>query len=336
MHRAPQAPDVNVPTSFTGRGFFVSSEAGIIRTQLTERGIMTETKNQLSPLSHLLRLTSNVKLLDAATKSKGIDRDRFVRCAWIQIQLSDDLRDLAEKKPVQIFRALLQCAGMGLYPDGISGDAYLVRFKDSCAAIRGYKGLMRLFAANPVAAHLPFVADVVREKDQFSYQLGSEPRLSHTPAHGERGEITHYYAVARFRDGACLPKVMTVAEVEKYKVYAKTMKFWDAPEENTRIWMRLKTVIRQLIKLLPLADNVKEEVERDEAVEAGNLPEDIIDVEPIAGDTVQPTQPKADAVPPVPALPEGVPPIPVPTPTPQPEGASRFQGPPPQGDLWKA
>lgn len=227
-------------------------------------------ENELAKLNSILRSKTNKALL-AGALTHGLNMSRFLKCAWIQVTTSPDIYQLAQKNPTTVFRAMLQCAQMGLYPDGVSGDAYLVRFGNECVAIRGYKGKMRLFGENKDAAPLPFVADVVREKDEWDYELGGNPKLHHKPAKNDRGDITHYYAVARFIDGTVMPKVMSVEEVEKYKGYAKTKKFWDSEHENTRTWMRIKTVIHQLMKSLPLAERVRDEVQREEALESGAI-----------------------------------------------------------------
>lgn len=233
---------------------------------------MTEA-NSLAKLSQVMKTKSNKSLLEGAL-TQGLDMSRFVKCAWIQAQTNKDINALAQSNPTSVFRALLQCAQMGLYPDGVNGEAYLVKFGNECVAIRGYRGLMKLFAQSPQAAALPFVVDVIRENDRWELSLGGKPMLEHTPAKKDRGDITHFYAVARFKDGTEMPKVMSAEEVEAFKGYAKTKKFWDSQDEPIKIAMRLKTVVRQLCKMLPLADGMRLPTavpEREEAFEAGEL-----------------------------------------------------------------
>lgn len=248
----------------------------------------------LAKFSNVIKSKSNKQLLGAAL-TRGLDMDRFIKSAWIQVQTNKDIYELAEQNPTTVFRAMLQCASMGLYPDGISGDAYLVKFGNQCVAIRGYKGLMRLFAESPQAAPMPFVIDTIRENDEWDYGSGTDPWLTHKPAKSDRGEITHYYAVARFSDQSALPLVMSVSEVESFKAYSKTNKFWDSDKEATRTWMRLKTVIRQLMKKLPLAERVRSDLEQEDAVESGRVsPEAIDDLQGvhIEGGEIKKTQSK--------------------------------------------
>jgi recombination protein RecT len=228
-----------------------------------------KSKNELVKFSGVLKNSANQSLLQGAL-THGLDMNRFVKSAWIQVTTNEDIKELAVKNPSSVFKAMLQCAQMGLYPDGQNGDAYLVKFGNQCVAIRGYRGLMRLFSDNnPDAASMPVVFDKICENDEWDYERGASPMLTHKPSKTDRGKTTHYYAAARFRDGSVWPKVMTVEEVEGFSKYAKTDKFWNSPHQNTKEWMRIKTVVRQLFKEVPLPNVSREQLEQEDAVERG-------------------------------------------------------------------
>lgn len=244
--------------------------------------------------SAILKNQKNRELLRGAL-THGLDMSRFVKCAWIQVSSNEDIRGLAQTNPTSVFRAMLQCAQMGLYCDGISGDAYLVKFGNQCVAIRGYRGLMRLFGENnPDAAPMPVVFDTICENDEWEYERGATPSLMHKPAKKDRGAITHYYAAARFKDGSVWPKVMSAAEVEEFKKYAKTDKFWGSPHPNTRKWQRIKTVIRQLFKEVPIPSSVsRERIYQEETFESGDITVDNY-LELVSGEDEQPQVHGAD------------------------------------------
>lgn len=219
-----------------------------------------------APLVELFR--ANKKTIEGALMS-GMDKDRFIRSAWIQMTENPDL---AQCDPTSIIRALVKCGQQGLYPDGVNGYAYLVPFaskksnKKLCTYIRGYKGLVALFAANPNAANLPLVCESVREGDYFVWTLGANPTIEHRPSLESRGDITHVYAVFRFKDGSMYPKVLSYAEAKFYEKFAKTKTFWNDFEED----MLKKTVIKQGAKLMPLADHVRGAMAFDDALESGD------------------------------------------------------------------
>ena len=64
-------------------------------------------------------------------------------------------------------------------------------------ALIGYKGLIRLARNSGEVSSL--VAHEVCENDEFDFEWGLNEKLVHKPAAGERGEITHFYAVAKFQ-----------------------------------------------------------------------------------------------------------------------------------------
>jgi len=253
-------------------------------------------KSAIAPLSGVVKQNKKT-LLNALTA--GLDLNEFLTCTWIQVQSDQKIATLAQRYPARVFKAMLQAARMGIYLDGVSGDGYLVVYgkdisKQTCVAQRGYKNYIRLFSENnPSAADMPVVFDDVRENDEFEFERGTNPSLHHRYAKGDRGDVTHYYAAARFQDGTCWPKVLTAAEVETFKQYAKTKDFWDSPHENTRRWMRIKTVIRQLFKEVPIPRVARRAMEEDESITDGSV--DIAEVlgdDPIRGDEITPSQPK--------------------------------------------
>lgn len=191
----------------------------------------------------------------------GMDKDRFIRAAWIQLSTNETLAQCDE---ASIIQALIKCGQQGLYPDGVNGHAYLVPFKGKAVYIRGYKGTMALFGANPNAADLPVICEFVHENDGFNYGLGAKPFLEHTPEpFGDRGKRLGVYALFRFKSGDVYPKVMSIKEAMEGKALAKTPKFWnDFPDA-----MMKKYCIHRGAKLLPLADTVSGAIRRDENVQ---------------------------------------------------------------------
>ncbi len=256
-----------------------------------------QTYNPSKKLVEMFR--SNKKKLMGMLLS-GMDKDRFVRAAWIQLSTNETL---ASCEPTSIIQALVKCGQQGLYPDGVNGHAYLVPFKGKAVYVRGYRGTIALFAANPDAASLPIICEFVYENDKFNYGLGAKPFLTHEPrAFSDRGPRIGLYVLFRFKNGDVYPKVMSLDEAMEGKKLAKTTKFWDSYPDA----MMKKYLIHRGAKLLPLADTVAGAVRRDEAIAAelddGNIIEgDVVDAiaieEDIEDAAIQPPKP----------LPEGTP-----------------------------
>ena len=96
-------------------------------------------------------------------------------------------------------------------------------------------------------------ARVVYEGDLFDVIYGSEVRIIHKPAFAS-SVPTHYYAMAKPTNGDMMLEVMTLGHVEAHmKQYAKGLDKKDSPWNTSFDAMALKTVLRKLMKLLPMA-----------------------------------------------------------------------------------
>lgn len=173
---------------------------------------------------------------------KHLDADRIARLALTLVRKD---RNLAACTPESFAGSLLTAAALGLEP-GVNGEAYLVPYKGECTLIVGYQGYAKLFYQSPLARHLD--AQAVHERDDFDFEYGLTPRLTHKPAKGDRGAVTHYYAVATLSTGASAFVVLTKDEV---KALRNGKVGTSGQIKDPMHWMERKTALRQLIKLLP-------------------------------------------------------------------------------------
>jgi len=178
-------------------------------------------------------------------------------------------------------KAAMTVAVLGLEPEGVLGQAYLVPYKGQVQAQIGYKGLIRLARNSGEVSTL--VAHEVCKNDHFDYEWGLNERLEHKPAEGERGELTHVYAVAKFKDGSHHFEVLSKSEVDKIRDSSPSAQASFSPWRSHYTEMAKKTAIRRIAKYLPLS------VQRADAVNAAaemgkvaNIDPDqqIIDIEP--------------------------------------------------------
>ena len=110
-------------------------------------------------------------------------------------------------------------------------------------------------------------ARTVHENDAFKYEFGLEETMHHVPADGDRGKMTHVYAVAKLKGGGVQFDVMSRADVDKVRSTSKagTNGPWVTHFEE----MAKKTVIRRLFKYLPVSIEIQQAVTLDERAEAG-------------------------------------------------------------------
>lgn len=197
---------------------------------------------------------------------KHMDADRMARIALTTLRQNPGLN---ASTPESFMGSLLTCSQLGLEP-GAGGEAYLVPYrhkrgplagKTECQLIIGYQGYAKLFWQSPMAQHLD--AQAVYERDAFDYEYGLEPYLRHKPALGDRGKVIAYYAVAALTTGGKAFVVLSPDEVQSLRG-GKV-----GPSGNIADpmrWMERKTVLRQLVKLLPKSTNLARALEADEKV----------------------------------------------------------------------
>lgn len=186
---------------------------------------------------------------------KHLTPDRLLRVTMTAVQNNPKLLDCDR---TSLFAAVLTCAQLGLEPDGVLGQAYLVPFKGKVQFIAGYKGLIRLgYNSGEVST---IQAHEVCENDTFRYAYGLNEELYHVPAEGERGEITHFYAYSKFKDGGHVFVVLPLAEVERIRdEKSEGYKAFKAGAIKSNPWhddfaaMGCKTAVRRLAKWLPMS-----------------------------------------------------------------------------------
>ncbi|RUS07913.1 hypothetical protein EFW58_00661 [Bacillus velezensis] len=161
----------------------------------------------------------------------------------------------------------MQSAQLGLEP-GLIGHCYFVPFwnnkekRRDVQFIIGYKGMIDLARRS---GHIESIyAHAVYETDEFDYELGLHPKLVHKPATGQRGAITHVYAVAHFKDGGYQFEVFSKDDIEKTRKRSKASD--NGPWKTDYEEMAKKTVIRRMWKYLPISIEIQQQVAQDETI----------------------------------------------------------------------
>lgn len=209
-------------------------------------------KNDEKPT--LAQLIQRMRPEIARALPNQMNPDRMARIATTVIRQTPIL---ARCTPESFLGALLTASQLGLEPGPI-GEAYLVPFRDGrsgdyqCQFIPGYRGLIKL--ARNSGQLKDIWAEVVFANDTFRYSLGLHRDLVHEPAAGDRGKPVAVYAAAQLVDGGTPFVVMTVDEVEAIRARSKASK--NGPWVTGWAAMAKKTVVKQLMKWLPLSAEV--------------------------------------------------------------------------------
>jgi len=178
---------------------------------------------------------------------------------------------LLEADRNSLIAAIMTSAVLGLEPDGVTGQGYLIPFKGKVQFIPGYKGLISL-AFN---SGFTLTGTIIREHDSFTYQEGSDPWVRHAPAfNADRGSLVGAYAVARSSTAPHVQTIMGMDELIKARdgssgyQFAKS-KGYRSPWIDDFEAMCRKTPIRRLGGNLPL--NVQKAMALETQHDLGNV-----------------------------------------------------------------
>ena len=127
----------------------------------------------------LIRTTIDQAAADSDTVLKhiGLSKEVYSRVAMNAIIASPNILNC---EPRTLRKALLQCAQIGLLPDGDAAVLVPYKIKGVLTAtlVIGYKGMIDL--ARRAIPGIVIESHVVTDEDEFEYELGLKPVLKHT------------------------------------------------------------------------------------------------------------------------------------------------------------
>jgi len=248
-------------------------------------------KTKKEKINHVHELLEKMKGSFAAALPKHLTPDRLARIALTEFRKTPKL--INECDPMSFIGAIMISAQLGLEPGGALGHLYLVPYGKTVNAIIGYRGMIDL--ARRSGQIISLTAHEVMSNDDFSYEYGLDESLKHKPTLGERGKLTHVYAVAKLVGGGHQFEVMSLEDI--YGVQKQSKAGNSGPWKSHFTEMAKKTVIRKLFKYLPVSIEIQKAVTFDEAADVGtqtdhvDLP-DFIDVDLETGEVIEPGKEK--------------------------------------------
>lgn len=194
------------------------------------------------------------------TLPANVTPDKFLRVVLNTVMGNPDFLKCDR---TSLFQAAMKCAGDGLLPDG--REAVMIPYGNTCQYQPMIFGIYkRVRNSGEISV---FCADLVFPGDTFRYGSNSEKGryLDHQPLLSERGKmdsVVAVFALSRTTDGDVDFEVMTRAEVEftRSKAKAKNSPAW------SEWWgeMAKKTVAKRLSKRLPMSDEARKVLDRDD------------------------------------------------------------------------
>ncbi len=191
--------------------------------------------------------------------------EKFQSAAMTAIQVNPELEKADQQS---LWNSLTKCAADGLIPDNREATIQIYNTKVGNNWVKKaqympmvYGVIKRMRNSGEIST---VEAHIVYEKDNFTFQLGDEPKLEHTPVLiGEQGEPVLAYCIVNFKDGSRYREVMTVQEINKARAQSKSYKYNDGninPNSPwTKFWgeMAKKTVIHRAAKRLPASADLE-------------------------------------------------------------------------------
>ena len=193
----------------------------------------------------------------ATALPKHINSDRFVRIAITTIRQNPKL---AQCNQESLLGALMVSAQLGLEP-GVLGQCYLIPYGRECQFQIGYKGMIDLLRRSGQLKDI--YAYSVYENDEFEMTYGLDRDLKHKPNLQNKGNFIGCYCVAVLKDDARAFEYMTKEEIEAHgKKFSKT--YGNGPWKSDFESMAHKTVVKKMLKWLPLSVEFLEMANKDE------------------------------------------------------------------------
>ena len=172
---------------------------------------------------------------------------------------------LLECEPMSIVNSFMTMAQLGLMPSDVSGEAYVLPYKDKAQFQLGYQGLITLFYR---AGGTSIRSEIIRANDKFSFVNGViNHEIDIMKSNEQRGEPVGAYAIAMMQGGGEVAKAMNAEDIIGYgKNFSKSFNtdFTPWKEKNDpELWMWKKTVLKQLGKLLPKNETINRAIDAD-------------------------------------------------------------------------
>lgn len=180
----------------------------------------------------------------------------FCRTAYVEILKEPKILNCT---PQSFEIALEQAASLRLEIGGGLQQCWLIPFwskKENayiCQLIKGYRAWILLVLRNSGGLVSYMNAEVVREKDDFKYQKGTDAFIHHIPSE-EDSPLWKVYSIATMRDGAKFPRIFSKKQVMAAKAVSigasSPSSPWNGPFEQEQ-WQ--KTAILNHAKFLPIS-----------------------------------------------------------------------------------
>lgn len=195
------------------------------------------------------QLTTLAPSFEEVLRGSGLPPERVIRTILFSCE---KLPKLLECNRQSVINAAMSFACLQLECDGATGQGYMLPFKQRAQPVVGYKGY------NTLAGRSGFTinAAIVREDDDFVFELGTAPKINHRPKLGSDARIIGAYAIAFSKTRPpIVPAPLSIDEIMDIKNKAPGGGKSDSPWNDPTIGfpaMAMKSAMRRLARFMPL------------------------------------------------------------------------------------
>jgi len=187
---------------------------------------------------------------------KHLTADRMARVALTALTKTPKLMECTQES---VMSCLLDCAAMGIEPDG--RRAHLIPYGNKCTLIIDYKGLAELALRSGLVSHIH--ADIICDNDTFEENLGRV--VTHKIDRRKvRGEMYAAYSHVVMKDGSESFEIMSKDEIDGIRKRSKSS--GSGPWVTDYNEMAKKTVFRRHSKWLPLSPEFRDALDKDDSM----------------------------------------------------------------------
>lgn len=241
-------------------------------------------------ISPVDELKGSIQKMDSQFKAAlppHIPVEKFTRVLMTAISQTPAL---AECTRPSIFAACMRAAQDGLLPDGREGAivSYNSKMGKQAQWMSMVSGIMKKVRNSGDIS--TWAVHIVKENDEFLYELGDEERITHRPPVSNRGKTIAVYSIVTMKDGEKSREIMGLDEIEAIRQRSRSKD--SGPWITDFDEMAKKTVIRRHSKRLPMSTDIEDTIRRDDEL---FMPEPMEKV--VAGKTnpAQPALPQAES-----------------------------------------
>lgn len=185
-----------------------------------------------------------------ALRGSGLAPEKLLRTILVSLEKTPSLQNCSVPSIIQ---AAMTAAVLGLEADGALGQFYMIPFAGKAQPVIGYRGYATLAGRSGFTIN----GAVVREGDQFDFELGSTAYVHHKPELGAgRGRrILGAWATASRPGHSSIVRVMDIDELMFVKGRSPGAKKSDSPWNDAEIGfpaMCEKTPRRRLARDMPV------------------------------------------------------------------------------------